>query len=34
MQTLNIPDEITDAYTLFLKRRADILYIVCNMTDD
>jgi|TARA_B110001450_G_scaffold102004_1_gene96571 hypothetical protein len=34
MQTLNIPQEILDAYTSFLKRNSDIRYIVTNMTDD
>jgi len=34
MQTLNIPEEIINAYSSFLKRNAPIRYIVTNMTDD
>ena len=34
MQTLNIPEEIINAYSSFLKRNAEIRYIVTNMTDD
>ena len=34
MQTLNIPQEILDNYTQFLKRNAPIRYMITNMTDD
>jgi hypothetical protein len=34
MQTLNIPQEILDQYSNFLKRNAPVRYIVTNMTDD
>lgn len=34
MQTLNIPQEILDTYTNFLKRNSPTRYIICNITDD
>lgn len=34
MQTLNVPQNILDEYTNFLKRNSATRYIVCNITDD